>query len=96
MTSKSPRSLVERALRRYRNLALNHRRGGLAEDYELAQRALLALDNLVEVRQLGLLDENRRPGTPAEVRIRLTKGMSDGNTIYAIPITQWSSSSSHD
>jgi len=61
------KSTIAEALRRYRYIAHHHRYGGMAHDYELAQRALKALDAMVEVRQMGLMggnDEPRRvPGT---------------------------------
>jgi hypothetical protein len=48
---------VDDALRRYRNLALSFRRGGLGEDYELAKEALEALERIRNPK-LGILQKS--------------------------------------
>jgi len=51
------RDLVHQALRRYRRLTAAHRYGGLNDGYELAKRALEALERLVDTRQLSLFED---------------------------------------
>jgi len=54
----APENVIRNALERYTNWAERHRYGGRAWDYALAQRALEALDALVEARQMELMGGN--------------------------------------
>jgi len=50
----SEMNTLRRALERYRRIAWQHRRGGLADDYNLAQEALTALE---KIRQPKLFED---------------------------------------